>query len=65
MDRFLELLPLLAPLLLLQLALQVFCIIDLIKREKVRFGNKLLWGAVIVLFNILGPVFYLLFGRQE
>jgi len=65
MDRFLDLLPLLIPLLLIQLSLQIYSIIDLIKREKVRFDNKLLWGAIIILFNVIGPVVYLVFGRSE
>jgi hypothetical protein len=65
MDRFLDLLPLLIPLLLIQLSLQIYSIVDLIKREKVRFDNKLLWGAVIILFNVIGPVIYLVFGRSE
>jgi len=65
MDRFLDLLPLLIPLLLIQLTLQIYSIIDLIKREKVRFDNKLLWGAIIILFNVIGPVVYLVFGRSE
>ncbi len=65
MDRFLDLLPLLIPLIIIQLSLQIYCIVDLIKREKVRFDNKLLWGAVIILFNVIGPVVYLVFGRSE
>ena len=42
-------LPLLLPLLVLQLGLQVAAVWDLVHREKVRGGNKWVWGAVIVL----------------
>ena len=58
-------LPLLLPLLLLQLGLQVAAIVDLVRREKVRGGNKWIWGAVIVLGEALGPLAYFLLGREE
>jgi hypothetical protein len=58
-------LPLLLPLLLLQLGLQVAAIYDLVRREKVRGGNKWVWGAVIVLGEALGPLAYFLVGREE
>jgi len=58
-------LPLLAPLLVLQLALQVAAIIDLVRRERVRGGNKWVWGALIVLGEVLGPLVYFVAGREE
>jgi Phospholipase_D-nuclease N-terminal len=58
-------LPILAPILVLQLALQVWAIVDLVRRKKVRGGNKLAWGAVIVIGEIFGPLIYFLVGREE
>lgn len=58
-------LPLLAPLIALQLALQAAAIIDLVRRERVRGGNKWVWGAVIVLGEMLGPLVYFVAGREE
>jgi hypothetical protein len=60
-----EALPLLIPLLALQLGLMAFALYDLVRRERVRGGSKLLWGVVIVLFGILGPVVYFVVGRVE
>ncbi len=60
-----EILPFLIPLLLIQLVLLIIALADLIKREKVRGGNKIIWALVIVLVNIIGPVLYLFIGRQE
>lgn len=65
MDKLIELLPFLIPLIMLQLGLQIYSIIDLVKRKKVRFDNKIVWGCIIILFNILGAVVYLVLGRQE
>ena len=47
------------------LGLIVIALHDLAKREKVWGGSKVLWGAVIVLFSIIGPLSYLGFGRKE
>ncbi|HOG46697.1 MAG TPA: PLD nuclease N-terminal domain-containing protein [Anaerolineae bacterium] len=58
-------LPLLAPIVVLQVALQVIAIVDLVRREKVRGGNKWVWGAVIVLGEIIGPLVYFVAGREE
>jgi len=63
-DELLRLLPLLAPLLLIQLALIAAGLIDLARRERTR-GPKWAWALVIVLFSMIGPIVYLLFGREE
>jgi len=57
-------LPFLFPVILLQLALLIFALIDLVRREKTR-GPKWLWAIVIVLGEVLGPIVYLLVGREE
>jgi len=63
-DELLRLLPLLAPLLLIQLALIAAGLIDLARRERTR-GPKWAWALVIVLFSMIGPMVYFLFGRAE
>ena len=63
-DELLRLLPLLAPLLLIQLAVIAAGLIDLARRERTR-GPKWAWALVIVLFSMLGPIVYFLFGREE
>lgn len=55
----------LIPLGVLQVVLLVVALVDLVKRERVRGGNKVVWGVVIVLVNIIGPIVYLLAGRLE
>lgn len=57
---------LLAPLILLQVGLQIFGIIDLLKKEReVKGDNKIVWGLVIVAGNLLGVAIYFLAGRKE
>ncbi len=61
-----ELLLLLVPLVLLELGLLVFAVIDLLRDDRVvRGGNKGLWAVVIVFVNLIGPILYLLVGRVD
>lgn len=61
-----ELLPLLLPLIALQVILMVIALRDLLRPERrVRGESKLAWGAVIVLGELLGPLVYFFVGRIE
>jgi len=53
------------PLFLVEIALMVIALVDIIRRERVRGGNKVLWILVVVLIGVVGPLVYLLFGREE
>ncbi|MCB8980579.1 MAG: PLDc_N domain-containing protein [Ardenticatenaceae bacterium] len=57
-------LPLLIPIFLIQLALIVFALLDLAKRENTR-GPKWVWVLVILFVNMIGPIVYFLLGRDE
>ncbi len=56
---------LLIPLAALELTLMIVALVDLVKRERVRFDNKVVWALLIVLVNIIGPVVYLVWGREK
>jgi hypothetical protein len=51
-------------LVIVQLGLQVFALIDLVRRAQVLGGSKWLWAAIIVLGQLLGPIAYLVAGRR-
>ncbi len=55
----------LVPLVLLQLGLLAWALIDVAKRERVKGGSKLVWVLVILLVATLGPIAYLIWGREE
>lgn len=59
-----KLLPLLIPLVIIQLGLMVVALWDLIKREQTR-GPKWFWVLVIILINFIGPIIYLVIGRTD
>jgi hypothetical protein len=61
-----ELLPLLVPILIIQLGLMAIALVDLFKEERqVRGRNKPLWALVIVFINIIGPLAYFFVGRED
>jgi hypothetical protein len=56
----------LVPLVLIDLGMVVFCIVDLYRPERrVRGGNKIVWLLIILLVSTLGWVAYLLVGRED
>jgi Phospholipase_D-nuclease N-terminal len=56
----------LAPLVLIDLAMVIYSIVDLYKPDrKVRGGNKLIWLLVILFVSSLGWIVYLLAGRED
>ncbi len=63
-NQIVKILPFLIPLILLELGLLVWALIDVARRPRVR-GNKVVWILVIVLINIIGPILYFIFGRGE
>ena len=61
-----DVLPFIVPLVILQVALVIFALYDLTRPErKVRSDNKLLWGLIIVLGEIVGSLIYFLVGRED
>ena len=53
-------------LVLLQVTLEVFALVDLYRRpvDQVIFGNKWVWLAIILLVNTVGAIIYLLAARK-
>ena len=64
-EQFMELLPFIIPLVLLQLTLMIVALVDLTRREKTRGLPKWAWALVIVLGELIGPIVYFIFGREE
>jgi DMSO reductase anchor subunit len=64
MEKFMQILPYLIPILALQLILMIAALLDLTKRERTR-GPKWVWAIVIVLGELIGPIVYFIFGRED
>ena len=56
--------PLLIPVVVIELGLMITALVDLIRREQTK-GPKWVWALVIVLVNFIGPIIYFIVGRKE
>jgi hypothetical protein len=56
--------PLLIPVILIELGLMITALVDLIRRAQTR-GPKWVWALVILLVNFIGPIIYFVAGRKE
>lgn len=59
-----EALKLFAPVILIQLSLDIYCIINIL-RKGVRNLNKPVWIVIVLAVNIFGAVAYLALGRRR
>jgi len=53
------------PLIVLQLCVQIYAILDVVKRKKTRNLSVPLWIVIIVLTEIVGPILYFTVGRTK
>lgn len=60
-----EMIRLIWPLIVIQLALQIYALVDLIKRKKTKNLSVPVWAIIIILGEVFGAVIYLLIGRSE
>lgn len=61
-----QILLLVLPILVIELALIGLAIRDLLQTDRrVRGGNKAVWALVILLISLLGPILYFVVGRED
>lgn len=65
MEELNRYIPLLIPLFIIEITLLVIALIDLIRRENVRYFPKWVWAVIILILNFIGPIAYLILGRDE
>jgi hypothetical protein len=64
-QEVLDLLKAIWPVIALNYIIVIWAVVDLVRRDSVKYMPKLLWGIVIVFVNMIGPIAYLVFGRGE
>jgi len=65
MAKLVQFLPFIIPLVLLQLILMIVALVDLVRREKTRWLPKWAWAIIIIFGELVGPIIYFIFGREE
>jgi len=59
-----KLMPIIAPILIIQFILVVTALIALVKAERTK-GPKWMWILIILFINIIGPVLFFVVGRRN
>ncbi len=65
MNTLFEILPLLAPILLVDIILAVAAVRHILRHPRYRFGNKTMWLVIAVVLLLFGPIIYFVFGKGE
>ena len=66
MDKIMEFLPFLIPLVIVQFALLGYTLYHILAHKTYKRGNRALWLIItIVLMNFVGPILYFLLGKED
>lgn len=65
MNTLFEILPLLVPVLLIDIALAVIAVRHILRHSRYRFGNKTMWLVIVAVLLFFGPIIYFVFGKGE
>ncbi|MFL0251906.1 PLDc N-terminal domain-containing protein [Clostridium neuense] len=65
MSNLSEYLPFIIPLVIIEIALAVAALIHVLKHPNYRFGNKVMWIIVVLIFEFIGPIVYFTIGRGD
>ena len=65
MYTIIKYLPVLLPVIVIELTLAIFSFIHVLRHPHYKFGNKIIWSLVVLFIQFIGPVIYFIFGRGE
>ncbi len=60
----LNILFILVPLIIIQIALFLTALVHIFKHEHYRIGNRIIW-VIVIFINFIGPIAYFIFGREN
>ena len=66
MDKLMEYLPFLIPLVIAQFALLGYTLYHILTHNSYKRGTRALWLVITIVFmNYVGPILYFLFGKER
>lgn len=65
MQNLMEYIPFLIPIIILDLVFRLSALIHVLRHPCYRFGNRIVWVCIVLLFTIIGPILYFSVGRGE
>ncbi len=64
MDKLIEYLPFIIPLVVIEFGLAIVTLIHIFKHKTYKLGNRTLW-VILSFVNIIGPVLYFTIGKGD
>lgn len=64
MEQVMNLIPLLAPIILVQAVLMIVSLISIL-RKNASFDKKMIWMIVVLVIGLIGPVIYFAIGAKQ
>lgn len=65
MEQLMEYLPFIIPLALAQFALMGYAVYHILTHKSYKRGSRPLWLIVSIVVNFIGPILYLVFGKED
>lgn len=66
MDRIMEFLPFLIPLIIVEFALLGYTLYHILTHKSYKRGNRTMWLVVVIIgMEFIGPILYFLLGKEE
>jgi len=65
MDVIKEYLPILIPIIILEIGLMIYSLRHVLKHDRYKFGSRAMWILIVVFIQIIGPILYLTIGRED
>lgn len=66
LNQLKDMLPFLIPIIVVEFGLLIYVIRHILTHEHYKRGNRVLWLVIsIVLCNFVGPILYLLLGKED
>ena len=65
MEQLMEFLPFLIPLAVAQYGLMGYAIYHILTHSKYKVGNRPMWLIISILINFIGPILYLVIGKED
>lgn len=60
-----EYLPILILLIIIIISLLIFSLRHILKHDKYKYGNRIIWILIVVCIQIIGPILYFTIGKDD
>ena len=64
-DIIREYMPILIPIIILEIALMIYSLRHVLKHDRYKFGSRTMWILTVIIIQIIGPILYLTIGRED